>query len=916
MFNERGFAMQYKPTPVALAVAIAMLGAAAPAYAADAPAAQPEVKAEEVKVTGIRASKQRSLVAKRNAASVVEVVTAEDIGKMPDKNVADSLQRVPGVNTITAGGTEGGFGENDRISLRGTPPSLTATTINGHGVGTGDWFILNQTGAGRSVSYSLLPSELVERIEVRKSARADVTEGGVAGSVDIQTRHPLDAKTPFSATANIQAVYSELADKWDPQLSASFNWKNSANTFGIMVQGFNEKRHLRRDGQEFLWWDTLENLWGKNNDVLAAAPELRGKNISLLTGSAWFEQERVRKGGLITLQARPAEGINLELSGFSSKLNASNYNRNQMFWAVSPLTNGVVPSSYTIEGSTVTAIAFPATCPAHLNGACGGSWIQDAIGRKGAYAKSDFLNLDGRFNINDRFTLTGQLGTTRGEGGTPRDTIAEIGGPYVGGSYKLNGMNGAATVTIPGVANFPTAGNIDTWGGKVLTKDSEDYGQVDGRYTFSEGIVPSLKFGLHFAKHERSLEQTGSITDPAGVPRSSLGAVTGSYPSDFGAGLGGGVLGGSWAIPFDQLIAWGDKYKRADRQDWASSYTISEPTSSAYIMADIQTDEGLSGNVGIRFARTKEEIKSYVLDANGSFQGPGNTRYAASVVSSDYTDVLPSANLKLDIGNDLVARIALAKVMARPDFGRLAGLSLNDTSLSGSGGNPYLKPIRSTNFDAGVEWYFGKNAMLSAAFYSMDLSSYVSFGTYNAVFRNGVESQKQGKDIFSTYLMNTPINTTGDVKGLELSLEMPIGGGFGFNTNYTYADGKETSVACEAKEKAGDRHACDLVGTSEHSLNLGGFYEVGKLSARVAYNYRSAFLNGIDRRSAVYQDAVGTWVASLGYTINDNLALSFDAKDINNPLLKTYVYDKTGAKQPQSFYKNGRQYYVGLRMKY
>src|ERR1044072_7407983 len=161
---------------------------------------------QEVVVTGIRASVQQSIDAKRNADSVQEVISAEDIGKMPDKNVADSLTRVPGVTTSSASANEGGFDENDRVSMRGTNPSLTQTLINGHNVGSGDWFVLNQTGTvGRSVSYTLLPSELINQVLVHKSSEASLVEGGVAGSSTIITRRPLDFKDPmtFQASAGV-----------------------------------------------------------------------------------------------------------------------------------------------------------------------------------------------------------------------------------------------------------------------------------------------------------------------------------------------------------------------------------------------------------------------------------------------------------------------------------------------------------------------------------------------------------------------------------------------------------------------------------------------------------------------------------------------------------------------------------------
>src|SRR3984957_6567201 len=175
---------------------------------------------DEIVVTGIRKSVEASIDAKREATELTEVVTAEDIGKMPDKNVADSLARIPGVTTSSASANEGGFDENDRVSMRGTNPSLTQTLINGHGVAAGDWFVLDQVQqVGRSVSYTLLPSELVSQVVVHKSSQASLVEGGVAGSVDIITRRPLDLDKPFTVEASAGAVYADLPKKTDPQFS-------------------------------------------------------------------------------------------------------------------------------------------------------------------------------------------------------------------------------------------------------------------------------------------------------------------------------------------------------------------------------------------------------------------------------------------------------------------------------------------------------------------------------------------------------------------------------------------------------------------------------------------------------------------------------------------------------------------------
>ena len=185
--------MTYKPTPIAAGIsAMFALTLCAPTQAQQAPpASNPSEPVEQIIVTGVRASMQKSLNQKRENEALVEIITAEDIGKMPDKNVADSLSRVSGVTTTSAGSSEGSFGENEHVQMRGLSSQFTLTTLNGHSVSSGDWFGPNIAAGGRSVSYTLLPSDLVGQITVYKSAQADLIEGGAAGTVDIDTRKPL-----------------------------------------------------------------------------------------------------------------------------------------------------------------------------------------------------------------------------------------------------------------------------------------------------------------------------------------------------------------------------------------------------------------------------------------------------------------------------------------------------------------------------------------------------------------------------------------------------------------------------------------------------------------------------------------------------------------------------------------------------
>src|SRR5262245_39910032 len=430
-----------RSTLIGTAVAMALFGRNGTVQAQQASRDQTASKpsdVQEVVVTGIRASLQESLTIKMQSTSVVDVVTAEDIGKMPDKNVADSLKRVPGVTVSSAGANEGGFDENDRVSLRGTGPSLTQTLIDGHNVSSGDWFVLDQTGTvGRSVSYTLLPSELVSRVTVQKSSEASLVEGGVAGSVDIITRKPLeDFRQPLTLQASAGAVYADLPSKAAPQFSGLVNWKNADSTFGTLIQGFYEDRYLRRDGTEILGYDQfmsgpLTNVWYPH-----------------LIGSALFTQERKRYGGLLNMQFKPSDTVNFDLSGFYSKLEAPNYNRNYLMWATHFINGGAGQGpdpGYVVQDNTLTQATFTG-----VGGTAYG--IYDQISRPAASADSAFINLDGNFILTQHFRLDGQVGWSQAHGKTPTQNVSETApGVGAGASWTLNGISRPPDWSLPGV---------------------------------------------------------------------------------------------------------------------------------------------------------------------------------------------------------------------------------------------------------------------------------------------------------------------------------------------------------------------------------------------------------------------------------------------------------------------------------
>jgi iron complex outermembrane receptor protein len=888
---------------VGSASVLAVAAACVPAYAAAADNDSTSVK--EVVVTGIRGSLQNSLGVKRRADGVVDAVSAEDIGKLPDKNVADALQRIPGVNTVSAASGEGGFDENDRVSIRGTNPSLAQTTINGHSVANGDWFILDQfQTVGRSVSYTLMPSEMVAATLVYKSQQADLVEGGVAGSIDMITRKPLDLKQPITMQAYAGGAYADLPSKTDPQLNGLIGWKNDDGTFGVIAQAFYEKRNVRRDGQEFLGYQRVtcdeQNpaFPGVNcrNQTWINVPALRNKLYPSLIGSALFTQERIRKGGDLTVQWRPSDQFELSVDGFYSKLDAENFNQNVMAW-VSHEIHDNVPTSWTLNGDTIVKAAFPLVGP---TGPVMG-YVADYITRPKASGSTYYVNFDGTWRPTADWTIKGKAGFTRGEGLTPTQPAFEA-NAFTGMTYDMS--HGVAAVSFPDIDPSDPTGMFNgwAWNNHFTAIDKETYVQGDAEYKWDHGPFRAIKFGARYADHSRDVQgfnhgcaigADGHCWTAGAYPMS--GVANGTYPSDFASEF---RLPGFLTQPVaGDFNAIGDLVNpitpfQAPWYYWPGSFKLEEKDAAVYGMAKVGGD-GWHGNFGLRVVDTK--LTSFVNTSPGPIVSSLFGSFGITKVEHDYVDFLPSASLAFDLRDDVILRVSAARTMARPDYSALGGaVSLTDLNLTGSGGNPDLKPIRSSNYDASLEWYFAPQSLLSVGVFYMDLSSYVDSGVSPHVYH----SMLSGHD--ETYQITSPVNTSGENKGVEVNWQQPLAWGFGIASNVTWADGKTADGGA-------------LQGNSKLTYNVVGYYENEKLSARLAYTYRSHFLVGLDRSTAENQDSIGNLAASVNYKVTPNVTLNVDGLNLTNETLKYYGDTRV---QPRAFYSNGRQIYFGVRMSY
>ena len=551
-----------------------------------------------------------------------------------------------------------------------------------------------------------------------------------------------------------------------------------------------------------------------------------------------------------------------------------------------------------------------------------------------------YFALDGKWRFNQNLTFYGKAGTSWGDGKTPSQDVLEVlPGVGSGGYYTLAGLNSAASwnlgqtdnSTPRPTNNLPVNFNWIFGDQNVDVKDSETWAQIDSEYSLNEGMLTDVKFGLRLSEHMRSSDGVigqGPIFPGAANPANWPQAFQ-NYPSNYASGLGGTFPRNVWYFSPGDLAAFDAKYTNRDpvtRADWTSDFSLHEITEAGYAQADL-VGSGWSGNVGVRLVETREHV---INNTAASASTPGAITTSAfgpfTGVHTDhsYFDALPSANLKIDVRPDLVARFAASQTMTRPDYSALAGqVNLAQQPAvppsapicqtqpavcigSGSGSNPDLKPIKSTNLNAGVEWYFDKRSLLAVGGFYMKLDNYVSYGqvtknfmTFNTTFPQGFSAP---------YTLTVPVNADGRVEGLEVAYQQAILNNFGFDANFTWADGKQTS-AVSSILNGDDR----LVGLSKDTYNIGAYYEDNHFNARVDYNYRSSFYSGLDRQTAFSQDGIGTVSAAFGYAYDQHLSAQLDMRNLNNPVLKYYALNDT---QPRAFYQNGRQFYFTVRYKY
>ena len=661
--------MKFHQKPIAAAVSCVLIGyaltASIPLLAQTAPdtteaakkaeadkkaaAAKAANQLDTVVVTGIRASIEKSLDVKRDASANVDVITAEEVGKMPDKNLADSLQRLVGVAVRTD------YDEAEKVSIRGTNPDMSLILFNGHTVSGGDWYVADQGSSSRSTSLSLIPSSVLNQAIVYKTSQANIADGGLAGTINVTTRKPLEQQDKLGGVISVGGVHSTLADKTSSNINASVNWKNTDNTIGMIGQLFKEKRYIRRDTVSRLaygtssGWDVINTatMKGITDASLAGsgytAADLNGVRMPGSLSSEFVEGVRDRKGGVLSAQYRPNDTWDVTMTGFYSTMDTNNFGRLTAGAMYSMLLGKAEPFGAT--GSTALntssggqqvfarilnpvivnetsnygfplkvlksgTIIFPnGTTPQYIGNS-------EGFYRDGASANSGFVDLDAKYRVSSDLFFKGIFSTTKGEGTTALDqglTFARYG---TGVSYNLNGLQKAPDVTYFGAGENKPGLNADGSGyrpvsrgaSSIKTIDKEKSAAIDADYTQNMGIFTSVVAGYRYADHKRLLLRWApTFRSPIVGASDSYGYVP--YPSDFGAQLNGNNWDrtGFYLTP-EALKAYISSQFKATTPEFerrvAGEIDVREVQSATYFMQNLEGDRW-SGNVGLRFVSTQ-----------------------------------------------------------------------------------------------------------------------------------------------------------------------------------------------------------------------------------------------------------------------------------------------------------------------
>lgn len=844
---------------------------------------------DEIVVTGIRTSLADAIAVKRGSDQIVDAISSEDIGKFPDQNIAESLQRVTGVQ-ISRGvdqsaGDSDGVGEGTQVSIRGLRPSLNSTTVNGTSIAS--------TTGGRDFDFSLLSPALVQRIEVYKTPAASQEEGALGGTVNLVTRSPLSiGKDKYNLT--VKHFIQDLADESGIRSSGLINKVSENGNFGALLSLNYNDESFRRDSLESFGWEspTAARIAQGIPSTAFIARDLRS-NIRF--------EDRMRYGGNLALEWQASDTLNLKWDTIYSRLQRDELASNHQVRF--DLLRGT-PNSFTVVDNTV--VQFDGIQPNN----------NVRVARIPVFQRkfvSETLNSTVTAAIEtDGYSLTGKAGYTDGSRKQDPSLFSQFAGNVASASYDITQGRFPTVETGLDFSDL-TVFRLNGLSRAFLEDGDEEYfGQVDYTKNIGGSIVSALSVGVQYRDRvkdrERKVTACRNCLDDAGLLTRNQHTLaeytpngTGLPVDDFLSDLSGTGVIRDFPFADPNLVLQDFSFDGALSEDLATpdflqSFEIGEEVLAAYVQADFEMDN-LHGNVGVRVVETRQDNSGFGFDGT------------ALSVSRSYTDVLPSLNIIYTPAEDLLVRFGAARVMTRPTFNNLnLGFRLNRAAGTGTSGNPDLDPFRANQLDLSIEKYTGKTGILSAAIFYKDIESFVA--------NQQVFVDIPGEDpAINPFLISRPFNGDGgSVIGAEFTLQQDFNflpgfwSGFGTILNYTYADSSTNLLDPSGEELS-------LAGLSEHSFNAIGYYENEKFSTRLAYNRRSDYvvfeqgLGGLP----IIRDGSGQLDFSASINLRKNIRISFEAANLTN----TKQYDFAGEENRLVAYRDtGRRFVTGIQLNF
>ncbi|MFE9082645.1 TonB-dependent receptor [Brevundimonas sp. NPDC003935] len=927
MRSRHGFQFALKAGASALAVMAASVAGGAYAQSAETQD-EPATQVDEIVVTGFRASLQGAINAKRRESGVVDVIKAEDIADFPDLNLAESLQRVPGVTISRANG------EGRQISVRGLGSEYTRVRVNGMEAIATTGGTVNSGGTNRSrgFDFNMFASELFNSLTVRKSASADVEEGSLGATVDLQTARPFDYREP-TVVMGVQASYNDLARDVKPRftLLASNTWMDGK--FGALFSAAYEERHILEEGANITRW-----TFGGANGGFNPSSTLNGYTIGQINNTntstalyhpripsyVQYDHNTERLGLTGSLQFKPDDQTTLTLDVLYSDVKSTRDEAQLQAIGFSRGGTGkpqTIIRSGTVDGRNIVQGVFDAvdvrSQSAHdeletqfqqYTFTATRNWTDRfRSGFIGGYSRSEFTNPVSTIVTFDRANTNGfsyDFTSRMPKFDFGFDLTNPANWSMINGTSEVRIRPSAVTntfTTAKAYGEFDANENITLKGGIDFRRFHFD---SEGLYRTSETVVQTLT-PQQLADVSRVFSGFGrNLGLPSGAPTSWLAPDLNKFIATYDIYSGNGIYA---------LTGLNNSSARGQY------ITVDEKDLGAYLQADFHFDAfGLNwrGDLGARYVLTEQYSDGYA--AVGSTIQLVRAR-------RDYDMLLPSANLAVDLTDTVVARISAAQTIARPSISVLTpggDVGIQGANRSFSSGNPNIDPTKSDNLDLSLEWYPDADSLFAVGLFYKKINSFVQNLRQDIPFNQlGLpNSLLDGTSALPTdlFAVSQPVNSPGgELKGFEINVQKRLSflpgwmENFGVQANYTFVDSEIEYLT--STTPGAPTITQTLTGLSKNAWNATLYYETDKFSIRGSVAYRDGYLTAVpgnDGNSVHGTNETMNFDMQASYNISDKLKVSIEGINLTDEFNDQYV---DASNRLNVYSHTGRQFFVGLR---